>query len=168
MTHKSRKNSCFEVLDGLFCELEASSVTWTYFMEAQGQVNCIFWSKKSFFFFSAVIFFQFFVIKALDPDWIQIGSGSGSVKNEYGSETLLKINKKNYRRVASCLKSCKVDFLQHRKASIFLSFSSLSVFLPLIFLIAFTQMSVIGKKRISCSRFVHRLLFLSNLFSGWH
>jgi hypothetical protein len=34
MTHKSRKNSCFEVLDGLFCELEASSVIWTYFMEA--------------------------------------------------------------------------------------------------------------------------------------
>jgi len=30
MTHKSRKNLCFEVLDGLFCELEASSVTWTY------------------------------------------------------------------------------------------------------------------------------------------
>ena len=28
------KSSCFEVLDGLFCELEASSVTWTYFMEA--------------------------------------------------------------------------------------------------------------------------------------
>ncbi len=34
MTLKSRKNSCSEVLDGLFCELEASSVTWTYFMEA--------------------------------------------------------------------------------------------------------------------------------------
>ena len=34
MTHKCRKNSCFEVLDGLFCELQASSVTWTYFMEA--------------------------------------------------------------------------------------------------------------------------------------
>jgi hypothetical protein len=34
MIHKSRKNSCFEVLDGLFCELQASSVTWTYFMEA--------------------------------------------------------------------------------------------------------------------------------------
>ncbi len=34
MTHKSRKNSCFEVLDGLFCELQASSVTWTYFIEA--------------------------------------------------------------------------------------------------------------------------------------
>jgi hypothetical protein len=34
MTHKSRKNSCFEVLDGLFYKLEASSVTWTYFMEA--------------------------------------------------------------------------------------------------------------------------------------
>jgi hypothetical protein len=26
--------SLSEVLDGLFCELEASSVTWTYFMEA--------------------------------------------------------------------------------------------------------------------------------------
>jgi hypothetical protein len=34
MNHKSRKNSCFEVLDGLFCELQASSVTWTYFVEA--------------------------------------------------------------------------------------------------------------------------------------
>ena len=34
MTHKSRKKSCFEVLDCLFCELEASSVTWRYFMEA--------------------------------------------------------------------------------------------------------------------------------------
>jgi hypothetical protein len=34
MTDKRRKNSCFEVLDGLFCELQASSVTWTYFMEA--------------------------------------------------------------------------------------------------------------------------------------
>ena len=32
MTHKSRKNSCVEVLDGLFCELQASSVTWTYFI----------------------------------------------------------------------------------------------------------------------------------------
>ncbi len=36
ITHKSRKNSCFEVLDGLFCELQASYVTWTYFLEAQG------------------------------------------------------------------------------------------------------------------------------------
>ncbi len=36
ITHKSRKNSCFEVLDGLFCELQASSVTWTYFIEAKG------------------------------------------------------------------------------------------------------------------------------------
>ncbi len=38
MTHKSRKffflSSCFEVLDGLFWELKASSVTWTFFMEA--------------------------------------------------------------------------------------------------------------------------------------
>ncbi len=31
---KKNFNSCFEVLDGLFCELQASSVTWTYFMEA--------------------------------------------------------------------------------------------------------------------------------------
>ncbi len=31
---KSCKSSCFEVLDGLFWELKASSVTWTYFMEA--------------------------------------------------------------------------------------------------------------------------------------
>jgi hypothetical protein len=33
---KTLKNSCFEVLDGLFCELKASSVTWTFFMEALG------------------------------------------------------------------------------------------------------------------------------------
>ncbi len=46
------------MLDGLFWELKASSVTWTFFIEA---------------FFSAVIFFQFLVIKALDPDWIRIG-----------------------------------------------------------------------------------------------
>ena len=31
---KVETNSRYEVLDGLFCELEASSVTWTYFMEA--------------------------------------------------------------------------------------------------------------------------------------
>jgi hypothetical protein len=39
MTHKSRKNfksSCFEVLDGLFWELKASSITWKFFMEAMG------------------------------------------------------------------------------------------------------------------------------------
>ncbi len=29
--------------------------------------------KKNLIFFSAVIFFQFLVIKALDPDWIRIG-----------------------------------------------------------------------------------------------
>ncbi len=32
----------WEVLNGLYCELQASSVTWTYFMEAQGQINCSF------------------------------------------------------------------------------------------------------------------------------
>ncbi len=31
--------------------------------------------KKKFNFFSAVIFFQFLVIKALDPDWIRIRIG---------------------------------------------------------------------------------------------
>jgi hypothetical protein len=51
MTHKSRnffKSSCFEVL-----------------------------IKKNLIFFSAVIFFQFLVIKALDPDWIRIRIGIG-------------------------------------------------------------------------------------------
>jgi hypothetical protein len=41
MTRESRKNSCFEVLDGLFCDLEASSVTWTYFMEAYTVKNAV-------------------------------------------------------------------------------------------------------------------------------
>ncbi len=50
--------------------------------------------QKTFNFFSNVIFFEFLVIKALDPDpyWPpsgSSGSGSVSVKNEYGSETLL-------------------------------------------------------------------------------
>jgi hypothetical protein len=70
MTHKRRKNSCFEVLDGLFCELQASSVTWTYFMEAIGKLQ--FLIKKNLIFFSAVIFLKFLVIKALDPDWMRI------------------------------------------------------------------------------------------------
>ncbi len=36
MTHKSIiffLSLCFEMLDGLFLELKASSVTWTFFME---------------------------------------------------------------------------------------------------------------------------------------
>jgi hypothetical protein len=51
MTYKSRKISCFEVLNGLFCELEAP-----------------YW-----------------------PPSRSSGSGSGSVKNEYGSETLFSL-----------------------------------------------------------------------------
>jgi hypothetical protein len=34
MTQKRTKKSFFEVLDGLFCELQASSIKWTYFTEA--------------------------------------------------------------------------------------------------------------------------------------
>ncbi len=49
---------------------------------------------KKIEFFSTVIFFKFLVIKALDPDpyWSPAstsGFGSGSVKNEYGPETLV-------------------------------------------------------------------------------
>jgi hypothetical protein len=51
MTHKRRKNSCFEVLDGLFCELQASSVTWTNFMEARDRLIAVFDQKKFNFFF---------------------------------------------------------------------------------------------------------------------
>ncbi len=40
-------------------------------MEAYEYVNCSFWFKKKKK-NSAVIFFQFLVIKALDPDWIRI------------------------------------------------------------------------------------------------
>ena len=74
MTHKSRKNSCFEVLDGLFCELQASSVTWTMdiLYRGLGIGKLQFLIKKKLIFFSAEIFFQFLVISALDPDWIRI------------------------------------------------------------------------------------------------
>ena len=47
--------------------------------------------KKHFNFFSAVIFFQFLVIKALDPDpdWSPASNaGSRSGKNEYRSEMI--------------------------------------------------------------------------------
>jgi hypothetical protein len=43
------------------------------------------------FLIKAVVFFQFLVIKALDPYWSPTsnsGSGSGSGKNEHGSTTL--------------------------------------------------------------------------------
>ncbi len=49
-TEKSDEISCFELLDVLFWELEASPVAWPSFIEAQGQVNCNFWSKKYNFF----------------------------------------------------------------------------------------------------------------------
>ena len=63
--------------------------------------------KKNLLFFSAVIFFQFLVIKALDPYWIRIrnpdpyrsptaNSGSGSGKKEYGSTTLSRAEPKEY------------------------------------------------------------------------
>ncbi len=47
--------------------------------------------KKICYFFSAVIFFLFLVIKALDPDWSPASNaGSGSGSNEYRSETLIQ------------------------------------------------------------------------------
>ncbi len=60
MTHKSRKNSCFEVLDGLFCELEASSVTWTYFYGGLGIGKLQFLIKKKFNFFFSCFFSSIF------------------------------------------------------------------------------------------------------------
>ncbi len=48
MTHKSGKFleiSYFDMLDVLFWELQAYTVTWTSFMEAWRLVNCSFWSK---------------------------------------------------------------------------------------------------------------------------
>jgi hypothetical protein len=53
--------------------------------------------KKIKFFFSCNFFSPFLVIKALDPDpdWSPASNaGSGSGKNEYGSETLLIGKKK--------------------------------------------------------------------------
>jgi hypothetical protein len=61
MTHKSRKNSCFEVLDGLFCELEASSVTWTYSTYGGLGIDKLqFLIKKNFTFFFSCNFFSIF------------------------------------------------------------------------------------------------------------
>ena len=65
MTLKSRKNSCFEVLDGLYCNLDI-------LYRGLGIGKLQFLIKKKFNFFSAVIFFQFLVMKALYPDWIRI------------------------------------------------------------------------------------------------
>jgi hypothetical protein len=54
-----------------FKGLKASSVAFTSFMLGMGKLQ--FFIKK--YFFPAVNFFQFLVIKALDPDWIQIRIG---------------------------------------------------------------------------------------------
>ncbi len=85
--------------------------------------------KKKFNFFFSCFFSQFLVIKALDPDWIWIririririglhpdpsgSSGSGSVKNEYGSTTLIRIhvyarreNPKSCKRIWVLNQSC--------------------------------------------------------------
>ncbi len=59
LIEKSEDISCFEVLDGPFRQLKTSPVTWTSFMEAQ---------RIPKFFYSAVNFFQFLVIKILDTD----------------------------------------------------------------------------------------------------
>ncbi len=86
------------MLDGLFCELQASSVTWTMdiLYGGLGIGKLQFLIKKKFNFFFQLSFFKFLVIKALDPDldWSPASdAGSGSGKNEYGSETLRKTAK---------------------------------------------------------------------------
>jgi hypothetical protein len=73
MTHKSRKNKKFHVFK-----------CWMFFLRAEGFVlgrplwrigkfcNFVF-DPKNFYIFSALkFFFQFLVIKTLDPDWIRI------------------------------------------------------------------------------------------------
>ncbi len=69
MTHKSRIFFKFMFLsvgwpllraEGFFCNLDV-------LYGGRGMVNCIF-DQKKINFFSAVIFFQFLVIKVLDPD----------------------------------------------------------------------------------------------------
>jgi hypothetical protein len=75
MTHKRRIfffKSCFEVLDGLFCHFDV-----LYGGLGLGKLQFDF---KKIEFFSALIFFQFLVIKAPNPDWysaLNAGSGSG-------------------------------------------------------------------------------------------
>ncbi len=64
----------FEVLDVHFLELKASSLTWTFFMEAYGKVKCSFWSPQKNF-FGCNFFLNFWSLKP----WIRIGSRSGSV-----------------------------------------------------------------------------------------
>ncbi len=68
MTHKSR-NSCFEVLEGLFfLRAEGVFCNLDVLYGGLGKGKLYFWIQKKFDFFSAVIFFQFLVIKALNPD----------------------------------------------------------------------------------------------------
>jgi hypothetical protein len=55
------------MLNVLFWGLTASPVALPSFMEAQGSVNCNFWSKKRKKKNSAVFFILFSVIKNLDP-----------------------------------------------------------------------------------------------------
>ncbi len=53
--------------EGFFCNLDV-----LYGGLGIGKLQFLI-QKKNLIFFSAVIFFQFLVIKALDPDWIRIG-----------------------------------------------------------------------------------------------
>ncbi len=57
------------MLDVLFWEPKASSATWTFFMEAYGQVNCSFWYKKNLNFSSCNFVYNF----GHYTDWIRIG-----------------------------------------------------------------------------------------------
>ncbi len=85
--------------EGFFCNLDI-----LYGGLGIGKLQFLIKKKFKFFFFSCS-FFQFLVIKGLDPDWIRIrigptsNAGSGSGKNKYGSETL--ILRHLYERISS-------------------------------------------------------------------
>ncbi len=56
------------MLDVLFWGLKASPVACASYMETWGKQNCNFYIKKNIWFFPAVNFFKFLVIKTLDSE----------------------------------------------------------------------------------------------------
>ncbi len=76
--------SCFEVLDVLFLRAEGFSCSLDVLYEGLGRSKLQFLIKKISHFFPTVNFFQFLVIKTLDPD------GYSALNAGPISETLLK------------------------------------------------------------------------------